>query len=74
MVCLQTTPERVAYDACLDAVVESHDNQETDQKAARSEQAEDRTAEALNEEHRAKSQQNNAGTAFGIQAAEGVQA
>src|SRR5919109_4403541 len=51
----QTTPERVAHDACLNAVVESHDNQETGQKDPRSEQAECRTAEALNEKHRAKS-------------------
>src|SRR5215475_1280250 len=74
MGCLQTTPERVAHDACLDTVMESHDNQETGQKDTRSEQAEDRTAEALNEKHCAKSQQHNAGTAFRIQATEGVQA
>src|SRR5215470_14666736 len=73
MGCLQTTPERVAHAACLDAVMKGHDNQETGQKDTRSEQAEDRTAEAVNEKHRAKSQQNNAGTAFRIQAAEGVQ-
>jgi hypothetical protein len=46
---LQTTPERVAYDACLDAVVARHDRQETGQADTRSEQAECRTAEALNE-------------------------
>jgi hypothetical protein len=74
MGCLQTTPERVAHAACLDAVMKSHDNQETSHKDTRSEQAEDRTAEALNEKHRAKAQQNNAGTAFGVQATEGVQA
>src|SRR5215475_159924 len=74
MVCLQTTPERVAHAACLDAVMKSHDNQETGQKDTRSEQAEDRTAEALNEKHRAKAQQNNAGTAFCVQATEGIQA
>ena len=73
MGCLQTTPERVAHDACLNAVVESHDGQETGQKDTRSEQAECRTAEALNDKHRAKSQQDNAGTAFRIQAAHGVQ-
>jgi len=54
--------------------VESHDGQETGQKDARSEQAEGRTAEALNEKHRAKSQQDKAGTAFRIQTADGVQA
>src|SRR4029434_3209689 len=63
VVCLQTPPERVAHDSCLDTVMKSHDNQETGQKDTCSEQAEDRTAEALNEEHRAKPQQNNAGTA-----------
>jgi hypothetical protein len=46
---LQTTPERVAYDARLDTVVASHDSQETGQEDTRSEQAECRTAEALNE-------------------------
>jgi hypothetical protein len=46
---LQTTPERVAHDARLDAVVERHDCQETSQADTRSEQAECRTAEALNE-------------------------
>ena len=70
----QPTPERIAHDASLDAVVESHGNQETGQKDTRSEHAECRTAEALNEEHRAKSQQDKAGTAFRIQAARGVQA
>ena len=73
MDCLQTTPDSVAHDACLNAVVESHDGQETGQKDTRSEQAECRTAEALNDKHRAKSQQDNAGTAFRIQAAHGVQ-
>src|SRR5215475_5976702 len=71
---LQPTPERVAYDACLDAVVESHDNQETGKEDTCREQAERRTAEALNDKHRAKSQQHKAGTAFRIQATQGVQA
>jgi hypothetical protein len=74
MGCLQTTPDRVAHDACLDAVVESQDNQETGKEDTRSAQAECRTAEALNEKHRAKSQQDKAGTAFRIQTADGVQA
>jgi hypothetical protein len=63
---LQPTPERIAHDACLDAVVESHGNQETGQKDTRSEQAECRTAEALNEKRHAKSQQDKAGAAFRI--------
>jgi hypothetical protein len=71
---LQTTPERVAHDAGLDAVMESHDSQETGQQDTRSEQAESCTAEALNEKHHAKSQQDKAGTAFRIQAAHSVQA
>ena len=71
---LQTTPDRVAHDACLKAVMESYDNQETGKEDTRSAQAECRTAEALNEKHRAKSQQDKAGTAFRIQAAHGVQA
>jgi hypothetical protein len=71
---LQTTPDRVAHDACLDAVVENQDNQETSKEDTRSEQAECRTAEALHEKHRAKSQQDKAGTAFRIQTAHGVQA
>jgi hypothetical protein len=71
---LQPTPECVAHDACLDAVVESHGNQETGQKDTRSEQAECRTTEALNEKHHAKSQQDKTGAAFRIQAAGGVQA
>ena len=54
--------------------MKSHDNQETGQKDTRSEQAEDRTAEALNEKHRDKPQQNNASTAFCVQATEGIQA
>src|SRR5262245_36181396 len=66
MGCLQTTPERVAHDTCLEAVVESHDSQKTGEKDTRSEQAEGRTAEALNDQHRAKSQQDKAGTAFRI--------
>ena len=74
MGCFQTTPDRVAYDACLEAVMERHDGQETGQEDTRSEQAECRTAEALHEKHCAKSQQNNAGTAFRIQATQGVQA
>jgi hypothetical protein len=74
MCCLQPTPQRVAHDAYLDAVVESHGNQETGQQDTRSEQAECRTAEALNDQHRTKSQQDQAGTAFRIQAARGVQA
>jgi hypothetical protein len=71
---LQTTPERVAHDACLNAVVASHESQETGQEDTCSEQAESRTAEALHEKHRAKSQQDKADTAFRIQAARGVQA
>ena len=54
--------------------MERHDGQKTGQEDTRSEQAECRTAEALHEKHCAKSQQNNAGTAFRIQAAQGVQA
>jgi hypothetical protein len=46
--------------------VESHGNQETGQKDTRSEQAECRTAEALNEKRHAKSQQDKAGAAFRI--------
>ena len=71
---LQPTPEHVAHDACLEAVVESHDGQETGQKDTCREQAERGTAEALNDKHRAKSQQDKAGTAFRIQATQGVQA
>jgi hypothetical protein len=71
---LQTTPERVAHDACLNAIVESYEGQKTGQEDTCSEQAECRTAEALNEKHRAKSQQDKADTAFRIQAARGVQA
>ena len=71
---LQTTPERVAHDAGLHAAVESRDGQETDQKDTCSEQAEGCTTEALNEKHHAKSQQDKTGTAFRIQAAEGVEA
>jgi hypothetical protein len=74
MGCLQTTPDRVAHDACLDTVMESRDNQETGKEDTRSEQAKCRTAEALNHKHRAKAQQDEAGTAFRIQAAHGVQA
>src|SRR5262249_38726092 len=71
---LQTTPERVAHDACLEAVVGSHHKQKNGEEDPCSEQAQCRTAEALNEKHRAKSQQDKAGTAFRIQAAQGVQA
>jgi hypothetical protein len=45
----QTTPERVTYDTRLDPVVASHNSQETGQEDTRGEQAECRTAEALNE-------------------------
>ena len=71
---LETTPDRVAHDACLDAVVESHHDQETGNKNTSSEQAERRTAEVLDAEHCAKSQQDNSGAAFGIEVADGVQA
>jgi hypothetical protein len=46
---LQTMPERVTHDTHLDAVVASHDSQETGQADTCSEQAECRTAEALNQ-------------------------
>jgi hypothetical protein len=74
MDCLQTTPECVTHDTGLDTVMESHDNQKTGKEDTGSEQAKGRTAEALNEKHHAKSQQDKAGTAFRIQAARGVQA
>jgi len=54
--------------------VENHDNQETGKEDTRREQAECCTAEAFNEKHRAKSQQDKAGTALRIQTAHGVQA
>jgi hypothetical protein len=54
--------------------VERHDCQETGQADTRSEQAECRTAEALNEQHCAKSQQHNTGAASRIQAAQSIQA
>ena len=71
---LDVPPERVAYDACLDAVMESHNSQEADNKDASSEQAERRTAKALDAEHRAKSQQDKPGAALRIEAAHGIQA
>jgi hypothetical protein len=54
--------------------VESYDGQETSQEDPRSEQAKCCTVEAFNEKHRTKAQQHKAGTAFRIQAAQGVQA
>jgi hypothetical protein len=71
---LQPTPERVAHDACLQAVVESHDGQEASQEDTGGEQPKGCAPEALNEKHRAKAQQGKTGPAFCIEAARGVQA
>jgi hypothetical protein len=71
---LQTTPERGAHDAGLDAVVARHGNQEAGQEDPRSEQTEGRTAEAFNEQHGAKSQQHDSGTASRIQATHSIKA
>ena len=54
--------------------MECHDDQETGKKDAGSEQADCRTIQALNDEHRGQSQQDNAHAASRIQAAHGVQA
>ena len=73
MGCLQATPDRVAYHTCFEAIVERHDDQENGKKDSGSEQADCRTIQALNDEHRGQSQQDNAHAASRIQAIHGVQ-
>src|SRR5258705_10087583 len=70
---LEVAPDRVAQDTCLDPVMTSHHPQETGYADASSEQTKSRTAEALDDEHRAQSQQGDPGTAFGIEATHGIQ-
>src|SRR6266446_1458302 len=70
---LEVTPERVAQDTCLDPVMASHHAQEASNQDTSSEQAKGRTAEALDDEHCAQSQQDYPGAAFRIEAAHGLQ-
>ena len=70
---LEVAPDRVAQDTYLDPVMASHHAQEAGNEDTSSEQAKGCTAEALDDEHCAQSQQDHPGAASRIEAAHGIQ-
>ena len=70
---LEATPDRVAHDACLDAIMEGNNGHKADDKETGRDQPNAGTEEALGQEHGAESHQDKAHTAPGIPTAQQVQ-